>query len=249
MPEVRDHTLHEMHYEFDGATDNAALDELMKVRQGIVKEVIESFGEEMGDVMLSRKYTTTFDTTFYPDIELPEKTGDDIIIGLLRFAHAAGFDNGAGGRWARAVMEIAEWFSENIHVYSQSDTEFCPLTNRLARCDCSGFVTSCLWRYGALQTVSWPPSSSAYTSAAYIADLMEAAGFVMLPFSWEEAKPFDIIAYSGHIEIYNGILNGRKSSWSWGSCHDKAHGGLPCSTAAQSRGYEIIWRNTYTHPA
>ena len=239
-----------LQYEFERAarTDNTALNELMLARNGLMKEIIETFGEDMGDVKLDRKYVTRFDYEKDPTkpTQLPEKNNDDLILGILRFANAIGLDNfGGDGKWAKAVIEMAGWYVKNVHAYSQPTLTFCPLVNRNVRWDCSGFTTACLWLYGALQDVMWPPTSSSYTNDPQIAKKLMDAGFEKYTFSWDIAKPFDIITFPGHVEIYNGIKDGKHSSWAWGSCHDDAHGGLPCSTAHQKQGYDVIWRNKY----
>ena len=156
-----------LQYEFERAarTDNTALNELMLARNGLMKEIIETFGEDMGDVKLDRKYVTRFDYEKDPTkpAQLPEKNNDDLILGILRFANALGLDNfGGDGKWARAVIEMAGWYVKNVHAYSQPTLTFCPLVNRNVRWDCSGFTTACLWLYGALQDVMWPPTSSTF---------------------------------------------------------------------------------------
>ena len=101
-----------LQYEFERAarTDNTALNELMLARNGLMKEIIETFGEDMGDVKLDRKYVTRFDYEKDPTkpTQLPEKNNDDLILGILRFANAIGLDNfGGDGKWAKAVIEMA----------------------------------------------------------------------------------------------------------------------------------------------
>lgn len=235
-------------YGFDKETDNDFLNTLMEVRQGLMKEIVEYFGDYCGAVNRVRKYKTTFDLSNIDgvtnhDLNLPDETKDDIINGLLRFANATGID-GTGGRWAHAVKAVAEWYVANIHEYSQSKTVYCNLIDKDVRCDCSGFVGACLWKYGALQDVNWSFGSSAYTSGDDVKDKLKDAGFEKMPFSWDTVKPFDIIAYTGHVEIYNGVVNGCHTSWSWGSVHDESHGGLPCKTSHVSGGYDVIYRNT-----
>lgn len=236
-------------YDFQnhGATDNTVLNSLAQVRNGLMKEIIESFGEDMGDVNLKRVFNTKFDIEqdlTRPDIQNPKN--DDLILGILRFANVLGLDNFNGdGKWARAVIEMAEWYVKNVHAYSQPTLSFCPLVMRNVRWDCSGFTTACLWRYGALKDIMWPPASAAYTNDQNIGKKLQDAGFEKMTFSWDNVQAFDIISYPGHVEIYNGIKDGKHSSWAWGSCHDEAHGGLPCSTAHQKQGYDVIWRNKY----
>ena len=236
-------------YDFDNskATDKAVIDALAITRNGLAKEIVESFGSYMGDVNLQHKYTTTFEMppgTEFPTT-LPEKNNDDLIVGLLRFAHELGLDNCTGdGRWTAAVNQMATWYTQNIHTYSGAMLVDCPLINRKVRADCSGFTTACLWLYGALLDIAWPPASGAYTNDSNIGAKLQTAGFAKMQFaSWDTVMAYDIICFDGHVEIYNGNIDGKHSSWAWGSCHDTASGGLPCHTAHVARGYDVIWRN------
>lgn len=236
-----------LEYGFEKETDNDFLNTLMEVRQGLVKEIVEYFGEDCGTVKYNREYKTAFDVSNIEgvtnhDLGLPEESKDDIVKGLLRFANATGID-GSGGRWARAVNDIAAWYVANIHEYNQSKLVYCDLVNKDVRCDCSGFIGTCLWRYGALQDMSWPPGASAYINDTSLEEKLNECGFEKLSFSWETVHPYDIIARNNHVEIYNGIFNGKHTSWSWGSVHDDTHGGLPCGTAHVSSGYDVIYRN------
>ena len=154
------------------------------------------------------------------------------------------YGTGGGGNWGACVQQMAEWYVANIHDYNQGALTECSLVNKKVRHDCSGFTTACLWLFGTLLDKTWPPNSTSYTTGAGISEQMESAGFVKLPFSFESAQPFDIISFCGHVEIYNGCKNGRHTSWAWGSCHDAAHGGLPCGTAHVKQGYDTIWRKS-----
>ena len=235
-------------YDFpdEECTDNILLDALTEVRNGLVKEVIEAFGSDMGEVNKKRQFITTFkrnldDEALYG---LPKENDDDLVMGMLRYAHALGYDNEHGdGLWGSAVMQMAAWYVSNIHDYSQTKFTPCPLVNRNVRHDCSGFITACLWKYGALANVIYPPASSEYTNGDSLGAQLTLDGFEKIPFSWDTVKPFDIITYNGHIEIYNGIINGKHTSWAWGNNHDIAHGGLPCSTVKKQ--YTYIWRNKF----
>lgn len=150
---------------------------------------------------------------------------------------------GAGGDWAICVQKMGQWYVANIHDYNQGALSECSLLNgRKVRHDCSGYTTACLWLFGALLDEIWPPPSKSYTYDERIAQKLTSAGFIKLPFSFTSVKPFDIMTYDGHVEIYNGFVNNKHTSWAWGACHDMAHGGLPCGTAAIKRGYDVIWR-------
>lgn len=228
----------------DSILENGIVDNYLYARQGLLTEIFDFFGEDLGDVSTAHEYYGIKETVD----GLQEKHlfdsitefADEVIIG----------DNGdTDANWVQAVHDIAGWYVNNIHEYNQSAYSYCELVKRKVRWDCSGFVTACLWRYGALSEIQTPPNSHMYVDDKNIDRLMRAAGFTKLRFAWRTAQPYDIISYKGHVEIYNGQHEGRHTSWAWGSCHDKLHGGLPCSTvggknAPGTRKYDVIWRNT-----
>lgn len=149
-----------------------------------------------------------------------------------------------GGNWGECVKNMAKWYVTNIHDYNQGALSMCSLVDRKVRHDCSGFTTACLWLHGTLLDIVWPPNSSVYTSGLGIESKMNEAGFTKMPFSFSSVQPFDIISFNGHVEIYNGFIDHKHTSWAWGSCHDAAHGGLPCLTAHVRQGYTTIWRKS-----
>lgn len=88
-------------------------------------------------------------------------------------------------------------------------------------------------------------------------NFMKNIGFDILPYKFEDLQPFDIIAgncttggkiYNNgsfhHIEIYGGKQNGADKSWSWGSVHNLAKGGMPSamSKGREGNGYNTIFR-------
>lgn len=225
--------------------EDYAIRTIEDIRRGLAKEIVEYFGEDMGDNSdLEFIYNTIYKN---PDKTISKPTKDDLLTGILKFGTDTGLDNSSDGdgRWAKAVIEMAAWYETNIHEYNQSKFSLCSLINRKVRWDCSGFTTACLWLYGALSDVSYPPTSTLFTADGTIGKKLQDAGFEKLTFSWDTVQPFDIITYKGHVEIYNGKKQGSHTSWSWGSCHDKSRGGLPCKTAAVKHGYDVIWRNKY----
>ena len=148
-----------------------------------------------------------------------------------------GFGGSFDGSWASAVQEMGKWYESNVHTYSQGERTECPLVDNYGvRHDCSGYVCACLWLFGALPKGQFYQSAG-FTTDANLASTLESKGFVGGTYSVSEVKPYDIISYCGHVEIYAG--NGK--SWAWGNVHDTEHGGLPCGTAAKTK-YQKIWR-------
>ena len=144
-------------------------------------------------------------------------------------------------KWKSSVEKVAQWYQNNVHDYSQNSFIKCPLFNKNIRKDCSGFVMACLWMYGAFKEDKQIYSSSNFISNGNFAKEMNKYGFEKHSFDINNLKPYDIIVYNGHVEIYNGYQNGKHTSWSWGNVHDSKKGGLPCATASLKK-YTTIWR-------
>lgn len=138
---------------------------------------------------------------------------------------------------------MGKWYQANIHDYNQGAYSMCTVVNAgRVRHDCSGFVSACLRAAGIIG------SGVIYSSRDFLAggrasSALRKAGFVSMRYSLSSVRPYDIIAYNGHVEIYAGRINGSDRSWAWGSVHDglNGHTGEPCYTASKSR-YVVMWR-------
>lgn len=227
-------------YEFSSdKTTQEYLDKVTSLRHGLLLETLEAFGSYMGDS--SQKILSNTEYEFFEgqDVKLKEtKTKDDITLGILKYSKTLFAGGGANAKWRQAVHDIADWYVHNVTAYSQPTLTFCGLVGKAVRWDCSGFVTACLQRFGALTSLTWPPRSGDYASNDFIGSQLSSAGFKKYVFSWETVKPYDIIVYNGHIEIYNDLIDGKRTSWAWGAYHPS----LPCGTAHQALGYDYIWR-------
>lgn len=151
--------------------------------------------------------------------------------------------------WADVVTTVGKWYEKNVHTYQEKWSIPCNISGcGKVRDDCSGFVSACLRAAGML------PAGVDYSSTEYTkgkgATALEKAGFKKYPWpGWDNVLPYDIMTYCGHIEIYAGKSD-RKRSWSWGSVHD----GLPTKKrkSGQNPGmpsgigdkpiYTYIWR-------
>jgi GH24 family phage-related lysozyme (muramidase) len=221
-------------------TTEAWLDTVTTLRHELALEALESFGEDLSSKDWNIKVSTEYDTGGM-DEQLPEKSDDGFLLGILRFAksQATVVAGGSPGNWQAAVRDVANWYVHNVTAYSQPTLTLCNLTGKQARWDCSGFVTCCLQRYGILLDTNWPPRSGAYANDDTIGKKLQEGGFHKYLFNgWDSVQPYDIIAYDGHIEIYNGLINGKHTSWAWGAYHPS----LPCGTAHVKNGYDVIWR-------
>lgn len=223
-------------YVFEDTDTSEMLQYVNECRTGLLKEIIEYFGYDMGPV--ENKYTPQIATFDLDNKE--EKEEIDFLQGIMKYAKIQNLDFSAGSKWVQSVMKMADWYVDNVTTYNQRQTTFCDLVGRPVRHDCSGFVTACLWLYGALTQYTSPMSSSAFTGLSSLAAEMKNVGFVRMKYNKQELKPFDIMTYSGHVEIYAGFLNNSDKSYSWG----KYHSSLPCGMA--NKPYEVIWRNRAT---
>jgi hypothetical protein len=140
------------------------------------------------------------------------------------------------------------------------------------RDDCTGFINACVMFYICVMGVAdelseksieilkkwkdWGPNSFGWHTISNKADdvytLMTELGFEEIKYKYEILQPFDIICGNKqsvsdfhHGEIYAGDDNGTPKSWSWGSVHDKEHGGMPAKFVKPNNNdtaYHTIWR-------
>ena len=150
--------------------------------------------------------------------------------------------------WADAVVSMGKWYEKNVHCYENWHTVPCDLLNGgQIRRDCSGYVCACLRLFG----VNVHTNSGGFASNERVAQTMQSAGFVKLPFNQSILQAFDIYTHAqqpgakfGHVEI----CAGPGKQWGWGGCHDglNGHAGMPCGATKYSakHPYSHIWRHS-----
>lgn len=139
----------------------------------------------------------------------------------------------AGTDWVNAVTSMAEWYSKNIHDYSQAHFSDCDLVGTKVRHDCSGFVSACLWLAGFLPVGQIFRSGDFIAGGAATKKLLQTGRFTIRPYNTNELEPFDIVAKNGHIEIFAGKVDGKMKAYSWGNVHKEE----PCA----------YYKDKYTH--
>lgn len=155
--------------------------------------------------------------------------------------------------WDEAVKTVAKWFESNVNTYQGSlsghhDGSFhwrdCSLLGVKIQDDCGGYVSACLYYAGIIGESNGHTQYAGpkqLTPGDYDSELQNA-GFVKSNFkSFDALQPFDIIAGNKHTEIYAGKINGSHYSYSWGSIHNLAKGGMP-SHSASKISYSYVWR-------
>lgn len=142
--------------------------------------------------------------------------------------------------WIESVQNTADWYAANINTYGNKSFE-CLLEHAgRVRADCSGFVSCCLRVAGIIKENETYGSSSYAETTGPCAEALRAAGFELYPYSFEAIRPFDIIAVSGHVEIFYHKYGRSGLSYAWGNNHNVSRGGLPCWMTKKK--YKIIWR-------
>ena len=144
--------------------------------------------------------------------------------------------------WPSVVQQCGNWYAQNINEYNQAGWIRCPLPNAgNVRKDCSGFVSCCLRVAGYISSSQCFCSRDFAATSGTLHNLLTKAGFQQYRYSVDLLQPYDIIALAGHVEIYNGYVGGKHTSWGWGSNHNVSRGGLPCKTA-RLKQYSCFWR-------
>jgi hypothetical protein len=184
-----------------------------------------------------RKVLKTYDTV---------KTTDD----------SSGSDSPAG--WIECVQKVKQLFSEQLlaagyttdNAYKQENFtfDFGDKGKRGFRRDCTGFVSACLWYYGAVPDDDMPTGGysshnfGGSSSSQTLIDDLANAGFTRMTFpGWDKLNQGDIlIKHNAHGEIYSsGDSAASHQSWNCG-CDE---GLLATDTVGGANyAYEEIWR-------
>ena len=114
--------------------------------------------------------------------------------------------------WSNVVQTVGKWYEANIHDYNQGGYSKCSIANTgNVRHDCSGYVSACLRAAGIISPTTMYRSGD-FLANGSAASALKRAGFVPMRYSLANCKPYDIIAYNGHVEIYAGKMNGSDRS-------------------------------------
>ena len=145
--------------------------------------------------------------------------------------------------WLDAVKSVKVAIAIKKPSYSQ--TSYLTITvnsvSEKLRKDCSGYVSSCLYYYGAVKkgymTTSW-----GFSKSDEVKDLLEKAGFKKMKFtSWNNLKEGDIISQSNsHVEIFSHNLNGAHYVYSNGNTADMRS--LVPTKDTGVHKYDTVWR-------
>lgn len=142
--------------------------------------------------------------------------------------------------WMTAIKAVADWYQHNINEYNQSGYHQCPVVSAKVRSDCSGFVSACLQKLGAISNTTIYSSADYASPSGACGKALLAAGFQNYPYSFDDLREGDIYSKGGgHVEIYAGS----SKAYAWGSNHNvnsPKNPGLP--TWMSKQGYTIIWR-------
>lgn len=147
--------------------------------------------------------------------------------------------------WLNAIKNVKIAIASKKPSYSQS--KYITITvnsvSESVRTDCSGYVSSCLYYYGAVKkgymTTSW-----GFSKSDDVASLLTKAGFKKMKFtSWTALKEGDIISQSNsHVEIFSHNLNGAHYVYSNGNTADMRS--LVPTKDTGAHKYDTVWRLT-----
>ena len=124
-------------------------------------------------------------------------------------------------KWISIIKEVRKQFAEKSGHYDQSGTVKVTINGDTQTCrtDCSGFVSACMYYYGAIKANQHPSSIWRYKEGHSALFSMEDTIFKYYawPGSWDKVHVGDIMANDEHTQIYAGMKNGKPTAWSYGS--------------------------------
>jgi len=145
--------------------------------------------------------------------------------------------------WMTSVKSVKAALAKQKFVYSQTrySTIKIGTLSESVRHDCSGYVSACLYFFGAFKknqmTTSW-----GFAKDSDIAKQLKAAGFTKMDWpGWSSLKEGDIITQpNAHVEIFSHNLNGKHYVYSNGKTSD-------CQSAVATpdggrHRYTVAWR-------
>jgi len=151
--------------------------------------------------------------------------------------------------WMASVKRVKAALAKQKFVYSQ--TRYSVITidkkSESVRHDCSGYVSSCLYYFGAFKknqmTTSW-----GFAKDSEIAKQLKAAGFKKLDWpGWSALKEGDIITQpNAHVEIFSHNAGGKHYVYSNGKTSD-CQSSKPTPDGGRHR-YTTVWRLSTGEP-
>lgn len=159
----------------------------------------------------------------------------------LKIPKSVGFGKGAigyGASWISIVQAVKQAIAAQQPGYSQSRyiTINVGGIEKSVRTDCSGFVSACVSYYTGQD---FGTTSSGFLSQNIPVLLNAGFQFMGWP-GWEGLVPGDIIAVSGHVEIFAGNEGGTHMVYNCGSDFSTNNPGM---TKTSRTAYSGIWRS------
>lgn len=145
--------------------------------------------------------------------------------------------------WLNAVKMVKCKIAEKNPSYSQSGYMTISFKNqsRSVRKDCSGYVSACLYYYGAFPK-SFTTTSWGFSNDDKVEKYLTKAGFKKMKFpGWGKLKEGDIISQSNsHVEIYSHTVSGVHYVFSNGKTTDM-RSNIPTKDSGTHK-YDTVWR-------
>ena len=145
-------------------------------------------------------------------------------------------------KWINIVAEVKQQIAASKLGYSQGGTVNVTIGGKTlsVRRDCSGFVTACLAFYGNV-----PYSTTSLRSDTYAkgnSSLLKDSNFTMEKFkSFNDLRKGDIIAKSGHVEIFAANVDGNTYVYNVGS-DSSANDPYATIHSYEENQYTTVWR-------
>ena len=145
--------------------------------------------------------------------------------------------------WLNAVKMVKCKIAEKDPSYSQEGYMNITFkgTTKSVRKDCSGYVSACLYFYGAFPK-SFTATSWAFSKDSKTEKYLKKAGFKKMKFpGWSKLKEGDIISQANsHVEIFSHNLSGAHYVFSNGKTSDM-RSYIPTKDSGTHK-YDTVWR-------
>lgn len=145
-------------------------------------------------------------------------------------------------KWINIVAEVKKQIAASKLGYSQGGTVNVTIGGKTlsVRRDCSGFVTACLAFYGNVPYTTTSLRSDTYAKGN--SSLLKDSNFTMEKFkSFNDLRKGDIIAKSGHVEIFAANVDGKAYVYNVGS-DSSANDPYATIHSYDESQYTTVWR-------